>query len=96
MAMQHKLVLAMISLGSPFALWCVLYLTARFSAINMRRIVPWIRVLRRLASWATLALFLLVLAGLPSSYAYLSLGFSSGVILIYSWAIKRFDSDQLT
>jgi hypothetical protein len=38
-AMQHKLVLATISLGSAFILWAALYLIARYSAVNLRWIV---------------------------------------------------------
>ncbi len=48
-----------IAIGSVFTLWSALYLIARYSAINTRRLVPWIRVLRHLTSWTTLALFLM-------------------------------------
>jgi hypothetical protein len=75
---MHKLVAATIAVGSPFILWSALYLIARYSAISMRRIVPWTRVVRRLTAWTTLALFLLVLAGFPSSVTV----FLGGVILI--------------
>jgi hypothetical protein len=96
MAMQHKLVLATIFGGSPFVLWLVLYLVARHCAINMRRVVPWIRVLRWL-TWATTALLLLmglVLARFPSSYGFLSLGCSSGVMLVDIWATTRFPAPE--
>ena len=92
MTVQHKLVLATISIGSAFSLWAALYLIARYSAVDMRRIVPWIRVLRRLTSWTTLALLLLVVAGFPSVYAYMLGAFSSVVILIDCWAFERFAS----
>jgi uncharacterized membrane protein len=90
MAIQHKLVLATTFLGPPFILWAALYLIARYSAVNMRRLVPWIRALRRLTSWTTLALLLLVAAGFPLIYACSSLGFSGVVILIDCWAFERF------
>jgi hypothetical protein len=88
----HKLVLATIFLGSPYILLLVLYLTARYSAIAMRQVVPWITALRWL-TWLTTAVLLLmglVLAHFPLSYGFLSLCFSSGVILVDGWAVHRF------
>jgi hypothetical protein len=95
---MHKLVAVTISIGSPFILWYVLYLVTRYSAINMRRVVPWIRFLRWITWLTTGALFLmnLGLARFPSHYAFLSLGFSSGVGLIDSWAIKRFAPEKMS
>jgi hypothetical protein len=89
---MHKLALAAIFLGSPYVLLLVLYLTARCSAIDMRRVVPWIRALRWLTWFMTGVLLLmgLVLAPFPLSYGYLSLCFSSGVTLVDSWVAKRF------
>jgi hypothetical protein len=89
---MHKLVLASIFFGTPYILLLVLYLIARYSAVDMRRIVPWIRVLRWLTCFTTGVLLTmgLVLPHFPQSYGFLSLAFSSGVISIDSWAIKRF------
>jgi hypothetical protein len=70
----------------------VLYVTARYSAIDMRQVVPWIRALRWLA-WLTTAVLLLmglVLAHFPFRYGFLSLRFSSGVILVDRGAVTRF------
>jgi uncharacterized membrane protein len=92
MTVQHKLVLIAISIGPPLVLWAVLYLIARYSTTTMRKLRPWVRVLRRLTSWTTLALFLLVAAGFPLSYAEMSLGFSSVVLLVDCWAFERFGS----
>jgi hypothetical protein len=96
MAIQHKLVLGTIFLGTPFILWAALYLISRYSAVNMQRLVPWIRALRRLTSWTTLVLFVLAAAGFPLIYACSSLAFSSVVILIDCWAIERFAPVKLT
>jgi hypothetical protein len=97
MAMQHKLVLVTTFFGAPYILWLVLFLIARYSAFNMRRIVPWVRVLRRVTWSATPVLFLMcfVLARLPSIYFFLSVGFSSGMIAIHRWAIKRFAPERI-
>jgi hypothetical protein len=90
MTIQHKLVLTTISIGSPFILWAMLYLIARYSAVNMRRVVPWVRTLRWL-TWFTTATLLTMGVVLPHfPYGFLSLGFSSGVMLIDIWVIKRF------
>jgi uncharacterized membrane protein len=96
MTIQHKIVWATVSIGSAFILWLALYLVSRYSATNMRRIVPWIRTVRRLASWTTLALLLLIVAGFPSFYAYIFGGFSSVLILIDCWAFDRFAPIKLT
>ena len=90
MTIKHKLVLTAISGGAPLILWAALSLIAGYSAVDMRRLLPWIRILRRVTSWTTLALFLLGVAGFPLAYAEMSLLFSSVVILIDLWAFKRF------
>jgi len=97
MAMQHKLMLATIFFGAPYILWLVLYLIARYSAINMRRIVLWVGVLRWVTLFATLVLFLMCfgLMRLPLIYYFLSLGFSSGMIPIHRWVIKRFAPERV-
>jgi hypothetical protein len=95
---MHKLVVAAIFFGSPYILFLVLSLIARYSAINMRQIVPWIRALRWLTWFTTAALFLMhfVLARFPSTYAFLALAFSSGVILIDIWASARFVPERIS
>lgn len=96
MTIQHKLVLIAISFGAPHILWLVLYLTARYSAVNMRRLVPWIRALRWLM-WSTTAVLLtvgLVLPHFPQSYGFLSLVVSSGVMAIDLWARSRFRAQE--
>ena len=95
--MQHKLVLVTIFFGVPDVLWLVLFMIARYSAFNMRRIVPWLRVLRWGTWFTTSVLFLMcfVLARVPSIYFFLSLGFSSGMIPIHRWAVKRFAPERI-
>jgi hypothetical protein len=94
----HKLVAGAIFIGSPYVLWLVLFLVAHYAQINMRRIVPWIRAIRWFTSLITgvLILMYLVRAGFPPIYAYLSLGFSSGVVLIDTWAIKKFAPERMS
>jgi len=94
----HKLLMGAIFIGLPFVLWLGLWLIASYSDINMRRVVPVIRALRWLAYLTTLGLFVMhfVFEHFPSVYAFCSLGFSSGVILIDSWAIRRFAPERLS
>ncbi|MFZ3277612.1 MAG: hypothetical protein WB249_02615 [Candidatus Sulfotelmatobacter sp.] len=90
MTIQHKLVLLTISIGAPLILWAMLYLIARYSALNMRLVVPWIRTLRWL-TWLTTMVLLFMGFVLPYfPYGFLSLCVSLGVMLIDTWAIKRF------
>jgi len=94
MAIQHKLVLALIFFGSPYVPLLALYLTARYSAINIRIIVPWIRALRWL-TWLTTGVLLLIGIVRPHfPYGFLSLGVSSGVMAIDLWAHARFPAHE--
>ena len=45
-------------IGAPLILWAMLYLIARYSALNMRLVVPWIRTLRWLTWLTTMCCFL--------------------------------------
>jgi hypothetical protein len=93
----YKILLASACLGAPFMLWLALYVVARYSAINMRRTVPWVRAIRWATWLTTLVLFLVhfVWSHFPAMYAFLSLSFSSGVILVDSWAIRRFAPERV-
>jgi hypothetical protein len=96
--LMDKLAAASMSIGSPYILWLALYLIARYSAINMRRVVPWIRALRWFTWFTTGAMFLMHFLSVrfPAIYAFLSLGFSSGVMLVDTWAIRRFAPERIS
>jgi hypothetical protein len=96
--LMDKLAEASMSIGSPYILWLALYLIARYSAVNMRRVVPWVRALRWFSWFTTGAMFLVHLLStrFPAIYGFLSLGFSSGIIFVDTWATRRFAPERIS
>ena len=96
--LTRKLIAFLIAFGSPFVLWCALYLKARRSATDMQLTVVWIGALRWVSWLITVGLFMMyyVFARFPVKYAFLSLGFTAGVMLVDLWARSRFGRDRST
>ena len=94
--LTHKLTAFVIAFGSPFVLWLALYLTARRSDVDVRLIAMWVGVLRWITWLITVALLMtqFVFERFPVKYAFLSLGFSSGVMMVDLWTRRWVRRDR--
>jgi len=92
MPLLTKIVISAVVLAAPFLVWLALYAAARAFSVDLRPILPLMRVLRWVAWGGGLALCLAYLAhnDFPSSYGMASLSLSIGLSFPETWIKRRF------
>jgi len=74
----------------PLVIWLALYLSTRWSSVNPRTVLPWLRILRWIGWGLAVAVGILELAkGRFPVYGIVMAGCSAGLALPENW-VKRF------
>jgi hypothetical protein len=92
-ALEFLLLLA----PAPFIIWLALFVAARRS-INLRPVLPWLRILRYLAWGVGITLGVVWLATgrfIWVGYEGAIIGFSAGLAIPEGWVKRRFAPDLL-
>jgi len=79
----------------PFLVWLALYVAARWWAVNLRPVLPWLNILRYVGWGFGVALLTLSLARdhFPMFYGLAMTIFSLGLSFPQSWVKRRFAPD---
>ena len=96
-AISLRLIVTVLIVAAPFALWLGLYSAARWRSVNLGATLPWIVGLRWVAWAAAGALFMIHLSreSFPGSYGMAGLMASAGLYSVAEWVKRRLAPDVL-
>ena len=83
--------------AAPMIIWIALYGAARWWAIGLRPVLPWLRILRWVGWGLATALYITHFARdrFPWAYGAAVFAFSAGLALPESWVKRRFAHDLI-